>query len=96
MSGGPLSKHAINLSSSMRMISVFNYFPSLIVEKWVRQRIALRRSAVRAYLGRVPLTGPRDASSLRREEEDVRMHVEYEQHRRAPRLCRPATGALPG
>ena len=37
-----------------------------------------------------------DDGAPRREDEDARMHVESGQRRRAPRLCRPATGALPG
>ena len=51
---------------------------------------------VRAYPGRADRAGQRDASSPRREDDGVRMHVESDQRRRAPRLCRPATGALPG
>src|SRR6185437_14622058 len=49
-----------------------------------------------AYPGRADRAGQRDASLPRREDEGVRMHVESEQRRRAPRLCRLATGALPG
>jgi membrane protease YdiL (CAAX protease family) len=48
-----------------------------------------------ACLGGADRGGQRDASSPRREDEDVRMHVESDQRRRAPRLCRPPTGAPP-
>ena len=50
--------------------------------------------AFRAYPGRADRAGQRDASSPRREDEGVRMHVESEQRRRATRIRRPATGGF--